>query len=164
MFQHRRHNRLRVNPRHLELETQAVGLSSCFREATMEPCEKRQYTQVFPMTRGILLLVYLTVIAPPVFAQANSFLRQLQRSGLVQEDINIMAHAGSELYISGKAEVGADTIWSNPATGAYGMVEVLALDGQCVRLAYKFQTSRFKEIQTLTAGRCLVDGSWILSP
>ena len=95
MFQHRRHNRLRVNPRHLELETQAVGLSSCFREATMEPCEKRQYTQVFPMTRGILLLVYLTVIAPPVFAQANSFLRQLQRSGLVQEDINIMAHAGS---------------------------------------------------------------------
>jgi len=97
-------------------------------------------------------------------AQFASFARQLARTGLVQEDINIMVEAGSELYASRNAVVGNDTIWSNPSTGAYGLVEITSVEGDCVGLVYKFRTTRRNTTQTVQLRRCLIDGRWILSP
>ena len=64
----------------------------------------------------------------------------LARTGLVQEDINIMVRTAAPMYASRNAEVGKDVIWSNPKTGAFGMAEILEVDGDCVRLVYRFQT------------------------
>ena len=96
-------------------------------------------------------------------AQAQSLGRMLTRTGLVQEDINIMTGAAAELYTAGNARVGDDVIWSNPQTGAFGMIEVIEVEENCVRLAYRFQAARKSTTQTVTIRRCLVDGQWIVS-
>lgn len=119
------------------------------------------------MTR--LLIAFATAISLvlptlPASAQGVSIARQLARTGLTQEDINIMTRAGSKLYASGKAVVGVDTIWSNPNTSAYGLVEVAKVEGNCVTLVYKFQTSKRPSVQSVLLRRCLNDGSWVLTP
>ncbi|MDD9727730.1 hypothetical protein PVV74_19985 [Roseovarius sp. SK2] len=97
-------------------------------------------------------------------ASANSLLRQIDRTGLTQQDLNIMVRTGGELYVSRKALPGDDTIWSNPETGAYGSVEIASVSGNCVGLNYKFRTRRQARIQTVQTQRCLTDGRWILAP
>ncbi|MDE4146710.1 MAG: hypothetical protein P1U91_01920 [Pseudophaeobacter sp. bin_em_oilr2.035] len=119
------------------------------------------------MTR--LLIAFATAIslvlpALPASAQGGSIARQLARTGLTQDDINIMTRAGSELYASKKAVVGVDTIWSNPDTSAFGLVEVADVEGNCVTLVYKFQTSKQPSIQSVRLRRCLNDGRWVLTP
>jgi hypothetical protein len=95
--------------------------------------------------------------------EAQSVLRTLQRTGLVQEDVNIMVRAGSTLYASGNPRVGSDAIWSNPKTQAFGMAEILEVDLECVRIAYRFQTRRQPKTQTVNTRRCLVGDRWVLS-
>lgn len=95
--------------------------------------------------------------------EAQSIAGALARTGLVQEDINIMTRAGSTLYATGNARVGSDAIWSNPNTRAFGMVEVIAVQGACVRLAYRFQTRRRPMTQEVITRRCRVEDRWVLS-
>ena len=97
------------------------------------------------------------------FASAQTIAKALSRSGLIQEDVDIMTNAAAELYQSGNAVVGADTIWSNPETNAYGMAEITETAGNCVRIAQSFRTKKRPQTQTLVVRRCLVDGRWILS-
>lgn len=87
----------------------------------------------------------------------------LARTGLVQEDINIMVRTAAPMYASRNAEVGKDVIWSNPKTGAFGMAEILEVDGDCVRLVYRFQTRSRPTTQVVATRRCLSEGRWILA-
>lgn len=96
-------------------------------------------------------------------AGAASLGQILGRTGMTQEDVNIMVRAGATLYASGTPAVGADTIWSNPQTGAYGMAEIVEAEGNCVKIAYRFRTMRQPAVRTVTTGRCLVDRAWKLS-
>jgi hypothetical protein len=112
----------------------------------------------------ITIALVCSVFASAANAQVNSVLRQLSRTGLVQEDINIMVRAGGELYRSGNAVPGTDTIWSNPATGAHGLVEVTSVEGDCVRLVYKFRARNKPAIQSVSSRRCLREGRWVLAP
>ena len=84
---------------------------------------------------------------------------------MFQEDINIMVRKASTLYAFGNARIGSDVIWSNRKTGAFGMAEILEVEveGDCVRLAYRFQTRQQPATQSVTIRRCLTDGRWILS-
>lgn len=116
------------------------------------------------MKRTALITIFCTVLWQPAFSQANSVLRQLSRTGLIQEDINIMARAGRQLYVAGNARVGDDTIWMNPATGAYGLAEVVEVQNGCVRIAYKFRIRGKQNVQVVTVRRCPVEGRWRLSP
>ena len=95
--------------------------------------------------------------------EAQGIWRTLARTGLVQEDIDIMVRTGATLYASGEAQVGSDVIWSNPQTQAFGMAEILEVDGDCIRIAYRYQTLRQPKTQSVTNRRCLVDNRWILS-
>lgn len=110
-----------------------------------------------------LIVAVVSVLLLPEGAQAQSFVRMLARTGLVQEDVNIMVRTASTLYAAGNPQVGRDVIWSNPKTGAFGMAEVLEVEGDCVRIAYRFQTRRRPATQTVTTRRCLADGRWILA-
>jgi hypothetical protein len=109
----------------------------------------------------LALTGFIAIAAGP--ALANSLLRQIESTGLTQEDLNIMVRAGGELYASRAARPGEDTIWSNPATGAYGSVEITSVSGKCVGLNYKFRTRRNSRIQTVQTRRCLNDGRWVLA-
>ncbi|MEM1351554.1 MAG: hypothetical protein AAGF27_04380 [Pseudomonadota bacterium] len=113
------------------------------------------------VTRLFLAAVIATSLAAPVAAQG--FLQQLERTGLTQEDINIMVERGSTLYRSGGAQVGSDTVWQNVQTGAYGLAEITEVEGTCVRIAYRFITTRRNTLQTILVRRCLQDGRWRLS-
>ena len=110
------------------------------------------------------LLILALALAPAVQAQANAVVQQLARTGLTQEDINVMVQAGSTLYVGGRAQVGDDTIWSNPATGAHGMIEVTSVQGNCVGVDYRFRANDRKALQTVASRRCLSDGRWVLTP
>lgn len=110
-----------------------------------------------------LIVFVISTLSFSESAQAQSFVKMLGRTGLVQEDVNIMVRTASTLYASGNARVGSDVIWSNPKTGAFGMAEVLDVTGDCVRLAYRFQTRRQSATQSVTIRRCLNDGRWMLA-
>ena len=119
------------------------------------------------MTRqrtAIAVALICATCAGAAHAQVNSVLRQLSRTGLVQEDINIMVRTGSDLYRSGNAVVGTDTIWSNPATGAHGLVEVSSVEGDCVGLVYKFRARGRPAIQAVSSRRCLRNDRWVMAP
>lgn len=96
-------------------------------------------------------------------AAAQGFLRQLERTGLTQEDVNTMVAQGAELYRNGGASVGDDTVWQNLNTGAHGLAEITEVDDSCVRIAYRFITTRRDTLQTIEVRRCLQDGQWLLA-
>ncbi|MDW4498470.1 hypothetical protein R5H30_10800 [Sulfitobacter sp. D35] len=102
------------------------------------------------------------MIAPR--ADANALLRQLSRSGLTQQDVDMMVRAGATLYADGRASAGDDTIWSNPATGSFGLVEVASVSGECVSLTYKFRTARRSAVQSVAGRRCLSGNRWVSTP
>lgn len=111
--------------------------------------------------RLIALVTAFACAAAPLAAQGLG--RQLSRAGLTQEDVDIMVAEGATLYRNGNAAVGADAIWQNPETDAYGMAEISEVEGDCIRIAYRFKTTRRDGLQTVEIRRCLVDGNWVLS-
>ena len=114
------------------------------------------------MRRALLILAL--ALAPAAQALANPVVQQLARTGLTQDDINIMVQEGSTLYASRRASVGDDAIWSNPATGAHGLIEVTAVQGNCVTVDYRFRANDRKRLQTVASRRCLSEGRWVLTP
>ena len=116
--------------------------------------------------RGLFaLLVGLVAAASvgPGAAKAESLGQILSRTGFVQEDINILVRAASGLYRTGNAEVGADTVWSNPEPGAYGLAEIFEVEDNCVRIAYRFRVGGQTETHTRTTRRCLQGNEWVLA-
>lgn len=111
--------------------------------------------------RLIAFVTAFACLSAPLSAQG--FSQKLARTGLTQADVDIMVAEGSALYRSGNATVGADTVWQNADTGAYGLAKITAVDGDCVTIAYRFRTSRQTTLQTVDIRRCLVDGRWLLS-
>lgn len=115
------------------------------------------------MITRFVLAASLAMVCAATSATAQGFLRQLERTGLTQEDVNIMVDRGSTLYVGGGAQIGDDTVWQNADTGAHGLAEIMEVDGNCVRIAYRFITTRRQDIQTIQIRRCLQDGRWVLS-
>lgn len=113
------------------------------------------------LTQAILFGLSLVVSAGS--ASANAILRELDRSGMVQEDVNIMMRSAATLYSGGRAKVGDEVRWNNPASRADGIVKVGAVDGACVTLAHGFRPKGVGPVRALTTKRCLVDGIWVLS-
>lgn len=113
--------------------------------------------------RAIIVTAFLCTFCVGTTSLAQGFVKQLARTGMIQQDVDIMVAAGSELYARGGATVGDDTIWLNPETDAHGMAEITEVDGNCVRIAYRFRTVRRPALQTIEARRCLENGRWVLS-
>ena len=114
------------------------------------------------LTRFVLCAAFAVVCAAAP-AAAQGFLRQLERTGLTQEDVNVMVAAAAELYSNGGATVGDDTVWQNTETSAHGLAEITEVEGNCVSIAYRFITTRRSTMQTIEIRRCLEDGRWVLA-
>lgn len=110
---------------------------------------------------SLILGLVLTLAAGT--ASANSIIRDLDRSGLTQDDLNMMMRGASDLYSAGQARVGASTTWSNPATRSQGEVEVTGVAGNCVTLVHRFRPRGAARAQDMRTRRCLTDGVWLLS-
>lgn len=111
--------------------------------------------------RTLAAVAMIACAATPLYAQG--FAKQLARTGLTQEDVNIMVAQGATLYKNGGASVGADTVWQNTATQAHGLAEITEVDGNCIKIAYRFVTTRQTSMQSVEIRRCLSDGQWKLA-
>ncbi len=96
-------------------------------------------------------------------ASANAILRDLDRSGMVQGDVNIMMRSASSLYSEGRGKVGDEVSWKNPNTRADGVVRIISVEGACVTLAHRFRPKGAEPARGLRTKRCLMDGIWVLS-
>lgn len=115
------------------------------------------------MVNRFVFMAVAAVLCASAPANSQGFIRQLERTGLTQEDVNIMVDRGAALYRNGGAAPGDDTVWQNTDTGAHGLAEITGVEGNCVRIAYRFITTRRTTLQTIEVRRCLQDGEWLLS-
>lgn len=111
--------------------------------------------------QSLIAFIAFSCAATPIYAQGIG--RQLARTGLTQEDVGVMVERGSSLYRNGGAQVGDDTVWQNPETGAHGLAEITDVEGNCIRIAYRFITTKQKSLQSVVLRRCLTNGEWVLS-
>lgn len=104
----------------------------------------------------------LCTFAMPSFAQ-STFLEQISRTGMTQDDINIMTQTASEMYVGRSAIAGSETAWSNPATEAYGTAKITGVEANCVNIGYVFHTKSRPEARPMNVRRCKQDGKWIMA-
>ena len=109
-----------------------------------------------------VLVVLLLFGAPPL--QANSLTKSLRNSGLSPEDIEIMTGQAASLYTSRSLRIGDKAEWKNDDSGTIGSVEILAIEGNCVKLGHVFTTSKRNKPQRMKLRRCKdADGNWIMN-
>ncbi len=113
------------------------------------------------MRRSLAALALLGVAATATGANAQGFLTIVKGLGLTNDDYRIATDEAATLYQSGDIEVGADSIWQNPESGAYGKVEIVAYDGRCVTIEHVFRSGINKQIRKVDGKRCRgEDGVW----
>lgn len=111
------------------------------------------------------LLLFVCLVVPVWFAgaQAQSLGRILDRSGLDQEDLDIMEQTAATLYASGSASVNDAASWTNEQTESRGTVKITGVDGDCISLSHSVQTKREPATRTVDTRRCLIGDQWVLS-
>ncbi|MBB97860.1 MAG: hypothetical protein CML68_25080 [Rhodobacteraceae bacterium] len=114
---------------------------------------------------GLALGAGLGTAFAPSRALAQSMPEILRRTGLSQQDINIMSQAAAPLYRSGTPKVGSSADWSNPDTGASGTATLTAFANRCADIRHVVITTRRPEPQPFVMRNCQnADGAWTLSP
>jgi surface antigen len=113
------------------------------------------------MRRSLAALMFLGAVAAASPGFGIGLLNTVQGLGLTNDDFRIASAEAAKLYEAEPVEVGADSIWQNPETGAYGKVEVLAYDGRCVTIEHVFRSGQTKQAHRVEGRRCKgADGVW----
>ena len=116
------------------------------------------------MRRSISVTAFALAVAAASASHGASFLRTVDQLGLTNEDVRIAGAEAGKLYEAGTVEVGAESVWQNPDTGAHGKVEITAFDGRCVGIEHVFRSGRTKQVHRVNARRCKgEDGVWRLA-
>jgi len=101
----------------------------------------------------------------PQQASAKTISQILQGTDIKPSDMEIIKHEASQLYESASKTVGDQREWSNPETGNSGLVEILDVSEQCVRLRHRITVKRATSNQEYLVRRCKnTDGNWRLAP
>ena len=112
------------------------------------------------LTAMLFALALLLAVAGPAAAQITKILRE---SGLNQADINIATETSEALYQKPGVRVGQKSEWSNPDTGASGVVEILEVQGACVTFVHYTQAPN-RQPRRLPSKRCKdASGNWVLT-
>ena len=104
----------------------------------------------------------LLLLTTPAHAQFAHFARD---AALTPEDISLAKDAAKSLYTKSGVKLGETRVWANEASGASGIVEVVAVEdaGKCVVLRHLASTRKKPEIRYYLR-RCRDSiGNWILS-
>ncbi|KIC16915.1 hypothetical protein [Leisingera sp. ANG-Vp] len=111
---------------------------------------------------GILAAAAVSALALSP-AAANPLSRILAKSGLTPQDTNIMRQAEQSLLAEAQGGSGKQAKWTNPDSGAHGVVRVGGKEGDCLLLqhqAYLKDSSDPKQVQRKF---CPSGGDWLLS-
>lgn len=115
-------------------------------------------------TSSVLVCLMFAAMVPSAHAQAG-LSDTLFRTGLSQDDIDLMAQTADSLYRNGAPRVGRTQSWSNAETGAKGSVKLVAFRGNCAYLQHFILTTRRPKPQEFRFKTCkTADGNWVLSP
>lgn len=97
--------------------------------------------------------------------QARSLADTLRRTGMTQQDIDVMSESAGSLYREGTPKVGQSVDWSNPDTGATGTSTLQSYQGNCATLKHVVVTPRRPEPQEFLFRQCRTAvGGWALTP
>jgi len=98
-------------------------------------------------------------------AEARSLADTLRRTGMSQEDINVMSEAAGVLYRQGTPKVGQSVEWTNPDSGTSGTSTLQSFENKCATLRHVVVTTRRPEPQDFLFRQCqTATGTWILTP
>lgn len=101
----------------------------------------------------------------PARVEAASMADTLRRTGLTQQDINLLSQTGASLYRDGTPKLGTEKDWSNPDTGNSGKAMLVGLDGNCADVRHVVITQRRPQPQEFTFRNCKgADGNWVMTP
>ncbi|MEM8730458.1 MAG: hypothetical protein AAGF79_11120 [Pseudomonadota bacterium] len=118
--------------------------------------------RTLPGIAGLALSLGLGALALPVAANVAD---TIKRTGLTQDDINVMSSTAAELYQTGTPQVGRTSAWSNPDTGARGEATLTGFASNCADIRHVVFTQRRPEAQQFVFRNCkTADGNWVLSP
>ena len=98
-------------------------------------------------------------------AKAESIAIALRNAGITNDDYKLMTDAAASLYEAEAVTAGAETLWSNPETGAFGTVEIADFDGTCVTMVHLVRIAKTDTNSQLNTRRCKADdGRWLITP
>ncbi|MFT4960550.1 MAG: hypothetical protein ACI92Z_001634 [Paracoccaceae bacterium] len=96
-------------------------------------------------------------------SNAKSMAKILSDSGLSPEDFAIMTAQGATLFVTVTPRKGATTQWQNDATHSYGVVQLVAVQANCVLLRHLVHPNGAQKAREIRTRRCETsDGNWIL--
>ncbi|MEM9043277.1 MAG: hypothetical protein AAGC81_01175 [Pseudomonadota bacterium] len=105
----------------------------------------------------------IAVFALPVMAEPIAI--ALRKAGITNDDYKLMTDAAASLYEAETVEAGAETLWSNPESGAFGTVEIAAFDGTCVVMTHLVRVKKTDKNSRINSRRCKADdGRWLITP
>ena len=117
------------------------------------------------MRKSLAILAFATITLAGTQGSAVGLMFQMDRLGITNEDFRIIREESARLYETGPVEVGAETVWMNPETGAHGKIEVTEFDGRCVVLEHVFRSGTSPDVHRLETRRCRgTDNVWRLAP
>ena len=112
---------------------------------------------------ALVLALALGGVAGPL--DARTMVETLRRTGLSQQDIDVMSKTAAGLYQTGTPRVGRTESWSNAETGAKGSVKLVAFRNNCAYLQHFIITTRRPTAQEFRFTQCRdAAGNWVLTP
>ncbi|MEM1275286.1 MAG: hypothetical protein AAGH74_02070 [Pseudomonadota bacterium] len=105
----------------------------------------------------------IAALALPAVAEPIAI--AMRNAGITNDDYKLMTDASASLYEADTVVVGAETLWSNTETGAFGTVEIAEFDGTCVTMTHLVQVKKTGKNSQLNTRRCKADdGRWLITP
>jgi surface antigen len=117
--------------------------------------------------KTVLTLLCLTLLlgTAPQHSTAQTLSRILAKSGLTQEDFNLMSTAAGSLYETVTPKVGQSADWKNKETGSFGTVKLTTYKDNCVYLLHKTNPKGQDKVTEIRNRFCKsADGTWVQQP
>ncbi|MBL4769248.1 MAG: hypothetical protein JKY94_16340 [Rhodobacteraceae bacterium] len=96
-------------------------------------------------------------------SHAKSMAKILSDSGLSPRDFTIMTEQAETLYVAVTPRKGASTKWQNDDSQSYGVVQLVAVQGNCVLLRHLVHPKGIQKAREIRTRRCKTsEGNWIL--
>ena len=115
---------------------------------------------VFSVRLGAAALALTLALSGAAVGQVNPFGRNAP--GLNKGDLDQLMTAAAKLYKASNPRVGRSAQWSNAKTGNQGTVDVVGVDGNCVRLRHRIKQKGVTDTKRFVVRRCRSGGQWQL--
>lgn len=112
----------------------------------------------------VAMAALLVLSLPVPYVAAKPLSRILRDSGLSPEDFDIMLATARSLYDTPIPQPGKSVSWSNPESGAHGLVKLASVRKNCAYIQHFTYAPGAKAAREIRTPYCRAeDGRWLLS-